>query len=49
MSSLASFSRGRPERFLPNPKLMFLDQCREVMRFKQFSRRTEETLKVVEG
>jgi len=49
MSSPASFSRGRPERFLPNPKLMFLDQCREVMRFKQFSRWTEETLKVVEG
>jgi integron integrase len=31
------------EGFLPNPKLKFLDQCREVMRFKQFSRRTEET------
>jgi len=24
-------------------KLKFLDQCREVMRFKQLSRRTEET------
>ena len=35
---------NRPEEgFLPNPKLKFLDQCREVMRFKQFSRRTEET------
>jgi integron integrase len=35
---------NRPkEGFLPNPKLKFLDQCREVMRFKQFSRRTEET------
>jgi integrase len=35
---------GRPrEGFIPNPKLKFLDQCREVMRFKQFSRRTEET------
>ncbi len=43
MSSTASFSRGRPERFLPNPKLKFLDQCREVMRFKQLSHRTEET------
>jgi hypothetical protein len=31
------------EGFLPNPKLKFLDQCREVMRFKQLSRRTEET------
>lgn len=35
---------NRPrERFLPNPKLKFLEQCRAVMRFKQFSRRTEET------
>ena len=30
-------------RLLPNPKLKFLDQCREVMRFKQLSHRTEET------
>jgi hypothetical protein len=30
-------------RFLPNPKLRFLDQCREVLRFKQFAARTEET------
>jgi integron integrase len=38
-----SFS-GRPlARFVPNPKLKFLDQCREVMRFKQLSHRTEET------
>ena len=29
-------------RFLPNPKLRFLDQCREVIRFKRFSPRTEE-------
>ena len=29
--------------FLPNPKLKFLDQCREVMRFRQLSHRTEET------
>jgi hypothetical protein len=35
---------GRPrEGIIPNPKLKFPDQCREVMRFKQFSRRTEET------
>ena len=29
--------------FLPNPKLKFLDQCREVMRFKQLAYRSEET------
>ena len=29
-------------RFIPNPKLRFLDQCREVIRFKRFSPRTEE-------
>jgi hypothetical protein len=35
---------NRPRgRFLPNPKLKLLDQCREVMRYKQMSRRTEET------
>jgi integron integrase len=32
-----------PEHFVPNPRLKFLDQCREVMRFKQLARRTEET------
>ena len=31
-----------PERLIPNPKLKFLDQCREVMAFKRFSRRTVE-------
>src|ERR1039457_1473190 len=36
--------RGRPvARFVPNPKLKFLDQCHEVMRFKQLVARTEET------
>ena len=35
---------GRPvARFIPNPKLRFLEQCREVLRFKQMARRTEET------
>ena len=35
---------SRPlEGLIPNPKLKLLDQVREVMRFKQFSRRTEET------
>ena len=29
-------------RFIPNPKLKFLDQCREVMQFKRFSPRTVE-------
>ena len=34
---------GRPvARFVPNPKLRFLDQCREVLRSKQMARRTEE-------
>jgi hypothetical protein len=30
-------------RFIPNPKLRFLDQCREVLRFKQMALRTEES------
>jgi hypothetical protein len=30
------------DRLVPNPKLRFLDQCREVCRFKRFARRTEE-------
>ena len=30
------------EGFIPNPKLRLRDQLREVMRFKQFSLRTEE-------
>lgn len=30
------------DRFLPNPKLKFMEQCREVMRFRHFSPRTEE-------
>ena len=34
---------GRPvARLIPNPKLRFLDQCREVLRFKQMSPRTEK-------
>jgi hypothetical protein len=31
-----------PDRLIPNPKLKFLHQCREVMAFKRFSRRTVE-------
>jgi len=39
-----NYESNRPKgRLLPNPKLKFLEQCREAMRFKQFSRRTEET------
>lgn len=38
----ARLPRRRLERYVPNPKLRFLDQCREVMRFRQFSLRTEE-------
>jgi hypothetical protein len=30
------------EGFIPNPKLRLRDQLREVVRFKQFSPRTEE-------
>jgi len=30
------------DRLIPNPKFKFLDQCREVMAFKRFSRRTVE-------
>ncbi len=38
----ASAYPGRPvARFFPNPKLRFLDQCREVLRFKQMAPRTE--------
>lgn len=34
---------GRPvSRLIPNPKLRFLDQCREVLRFKQMAIHTEE-------
>src|SRR5712691_5386396 len=37
----------RPQRpiegFIPNPKLRLQDQCREVMRFKHYSFRTEQT------
>ena len=32
----------RREGFVPNPKLRLREQVREVMRFKQFSRRTDE-------
>jgi integron integrase len=35
-------SRRPRELFLPNPKLRFLDQCREGCRFRRFSHRTEE-------
>src|ERR1039457_7024155 len=31
-----------PAGFIPNPKLWLREQLREVMRFKQFSQRTEE-------
>src|SRR5690349_9684628 len=33
----------RKEGFLPNPKLKLLDQVSEVMRFKHYSIRTEQT------
>ena len=31
-------------RLVPNPKLKFMEQCREVMRFKQLAHRTEAIL-----
>src|SRR5579862_3204529 len=31
-----------PEGLVPNPKLKFMEQCREVMRFKRLALRTEE-------
>jgi integrase len=43
MGKTVSLPHGPPERFVPNPKLKFLEQCREVMRFKHLARRTEET------
>ena len=30
------------ERFIPNPKLRFMEQCREVMRFRRLSPRSEQ-------
>ena len=38
----ASPPRRSLARFVPKPKLRFLDPCREVLRFKQRARRTEE-------
>jgi integron integrase len=45
MSVLAtSWQRpNRPlERFIPNPNLKFMEQCREVMRFRRLARRSEQ-------
>lgn len=36
-------SRPPLEGFVPNPKLKLADQCREVMRFRHLSLRTERT------
>jgi integron integrase len=33
---------SRRERFIPNPKLKFMEQCREVMRFHRLALRTEK-------
>jgi integron integrase len=43
MGNLIPFPNRPRGRILANPKLKFLDQCREVMRFKQLARRSEET------
>lgn len=42
MNAFAEGFRRPPERLIPNPRLKFLEQCREVMRFKRLSPRTEE-------
>ena len=42
MTAHSSGSDAPLGRFVPNPKLRFLEQCREVMRFKRFSPRTVE-------
>jgi hypothetical protein len=34
---------GAQDRLIHNPKLRFLDQCREVLRFRQLAYRTEES------
>lgn len=39
---MSNFSHRAAERFIPNPKLKFMEQCREIMRFKHFSLRAEE-------
>ncbi len=34
---------NRPlERFIPNPSLKFMEQCREVMRFRHLALRSEQ-------
>jgi hypothetical protein len=39
-----SFQDERPkERFIPNPQARLRDQVREVMRFKHYALRTEQT------
>jgi hypothetical protein len=37
------------ERLIPNPKLKFMEQCREVMRFRRLALRSEQALKLVES
>lgn len=42
MDASQQYSNRPKGHLLPNLKLKFLDQCREVMRFKHLSYRTEE-------
>jgi integron integrase len=42
MDSVQPYSNRPKGHLLPNPKLKLLDQCREVMRFKHLSYRTEQ-------
>jgi site-specific recombinase XerD len=34
------------ERLIPNPKLKFMEQCREVMRFRRLALRTEQAYRM---
>jgi hypothetical protein len=43
MDSVQPYSNHAKAHLLPNPKLKLLDQCREVMRFKHLSYRTEDS------
>jgi integrase len=42
MVSLHQRQNPPRERFIPNPKLKFMEQCREVMRFRRLALRSEE-------
>ncbi|MEJ0091181.1 MAG: phage integrase N-terminal SAM-like domain-containing protein [Limisphaerales bacterium] len=41
-ADFSSRESRRSDRLVPNPKLKFMEQCREAMRFKQLALRSEE-------